>query len=184
MKPQGKTLNMFLLELMHTGLKRDSEEAAAVSFEQQQQSALTGRSLSPCLLPTEGRSRFPDLPFPAAADPTQCPRAVLSWGTLSPHAFQSRAPSTDLHSSTPDTAGKGDEQKLWVWKPVLASQHTLVLCSRMHNQASPSAAPKGFLSMVLNWGCAAGAGGCPGGAVSESCALLCTTACQSLCWAC
>lgn len=183
MEPQGKTLNMFLLKLMHTELKTDSEKAAAMNFKQQQQSALTGHSLSPCLFPTEGRSCFPDLHFPAAADPRQCLRAVLSWGTLSPHTFQSRALSTDLHSSTPDTAGKGDEQKWWVWKPVLASQHTFVVWSRTHNQASPLAVAKGFLSMVLNLGWAAGARGCPGGAVSESCALLCTPPCQSLCWA-
>lgn len=98
MKPQGKTLNMFLLELMHTELKTDSEEAAAMNFEEQQHSAITGHSLSSCSFPTAGRSCFPELPFPAAADPGQCPRAVLSWGMLSPHTSQSRAPSTDLHT--------------------------------------------------------------------------------------
>lgn len=54
-KPQGETRNMFLLELTHTELKTDSEEAAAMNFAQEQQSAITGHSLSFCLFPTASR---------------------------------------------------------------------------------------------------------------------------------
>lgn len=96
-------------------------------------------------------------------------RAVLSWGMLSPCAFQSRVPSTDVHSWTPDTAGEEAEQKWWLWKPVLESRHSSVVWSRMHSQALPGEHRRDFCPWCLSGGWAAGARGCPGG---ELCSAL------------
>lgn len=144
MKPQGKTL--FLLELMHTELKKQLPWILNSSSLQ---------SLAIPYHPVYSHSKQELLSRPAfscCSRARQCLRAVLSWGTLSPCAFQSRASSTDLHSWTPDTAGEEAEQKWWLWNPVLESQHSSVVWSRMHSQASPRGAPQGFLSMVLIWG--------------------------------
>lgn len=116
-KPQGKTLNMFWLELMHTELKKQltwilnsssSQQSLVIPYHPvySSQQAAAGAAFQSCLLWLQL---------------TQGTGQELCWAG---ERCLPTLPSRDWHSSTPDTAGKDAEQKWWVWKPVLESQHS------------------------------------------------------------
>lgn len=149
-KPQGETRNMFLLELTYTELKTDSEEAAAMNFAQEQQSAITGHSLSFCLFPTASRLQelLSSPAFSCCSWPKALPESCAELGNVVSLRFPKQGSQHRLTQLKTWHCWEGGWTKMMGLK---ASTH-LVVWSRMHNQASPSAAPMTFLSMVFNWG--------------------------------